>query len=868
MAPAVQTGFFVRQLKIMKALPFLLLAVLLSSPNALPAQTSPASIGTDPVLWPEAQRSFFEDGPGLLLTPEQRIELRSLDEAGRDRFIKAFLDKDPNPATPANELREAIARRTRLADSQFPWASDVRWQILFLNGPPAGRLVVDCGQAFKAAEVWTYHQGVDAMTGKVDDHGIVVYRPGPGEPFRLWIPSDSKRSLYISEMEYWLEQWEELRGQISAERFDLQVCRDATTRIDKATGVPGLTGAREGSGSKMKPVDNSRFLAAPRDLVRWAQEASATQAPPPPPAMAVKAVELRFPARDGQRMRTRALLQIDTKGLQTVEENKKQEYALTVQGVVEQDGKAFEELRIRYHLPVPPAGEPLVLAIDRSLRPDKTFLLRLQVKDDTSGAEARIIRGFKVPNEATPDPVAVNVPGGDLVPVTVKRGKDSLILMPPPADVILGLWRAEALVGGDRIKKVVFLVDGTAQLARATPPFSAEVRLAKFPTEQTVRAEGYDEKGGLVASDEVIVNQPRGALGVWVVEPPKGKRINGGKVLARAEVMIPDGRKIDTLEFKVNDATVAKLGKPPWQAELEIPAAVDLAYITASVTLDDGTHAEAVRFVKSPNYLEEVDVNLVELYVTVTDKSGQLVKGLTQGDFEVYEAGKKQEVAKFELVEHLPLTVGILIDTSGSMASTLGQAERAAQEFLQRVMKPKDKAFAVSFADRPRLDMPPTDDIEAVTRSIGGLQAVGDTALHDAVIQSLYYFRGMQGQRALVLLSDGDDNSSYFSYKDSLEYAQRSGVAVYVIGFHLGAFEAGIRNKLGQLAETTGGRMFLAAKPEELAPIYDEIEKELRSRYLLAYNSDQKGAQAAYRQIEVKVKKGALKARTVRGTYQ
>jgi VWFA-related protein len=333
--------------------------------------------------------------------------------------------------------------------------------------------------------------------------------------------------------------------------------------------------------------------------------------------------------------------------------------------------------------------------------------------------------------------------------------------------------------------------------------------------------------------------------------------------------MVPDGRRVDGVEFKINDAPVTKVARPPWQAEIEVPPA-ELAYITAVVTLDDGSHAEAVRFLKSPQYLEEIDVNLVELYVAVTDKSNQPVLGLEQGDFEVYEAGKKQEIAKFEQVQNLPLTVGVLLDTSGSMESTIGTAARTAGDFLQRVTKKKDKAFAVSFAGRPRLDMPPTDDIEEVARSISGLRAEGETALHDALIDSLYYFRGLSGQRALVLLSDGDDNASYFSYKDVVEYARRSGVSIYTIGFNL-PLVGGVRSKLAELSTTTGGRLFTTDKAQELPAIYAQIEKELRSRYLVTYNAIQKSAQnaaGAYREVEVKVKKPGLQARTVRGTYQ
>jgi len=125
---------------------------------------------------------------------------------------------------------------------------------------------------------------------------------------------------------------------------------------------------------------------------------------------------------------------------------------------------------------------------------------------------------------------------------------------------------------------------------------------------------------------------------------------------------------------------------------------------------------------------------------------------------------------------------------------------------------------------------------------------------------------GLHGQRALVLLSDGDDNSSYVTYDDALEYARRSGVAIYTIGFHLPPFEAGIRTKLQRLSAESGGRAFFTYKPEDLAGIYKQIETELRSRYLLAFNSDAPAEQRGFRQVEIKVK-GGYKARTAQGYY-
>jgi VWFA-related protein len=817
----------------------------------------------DATLWPESQRAFFQDGPGLLLTPEQRTELRGLNPEARARWIKEFLDRDPVPGTPANELREGIERRRRLAQ-EFLSPTDARYQILFLNGLPKERLVIDCGSVFKPMEIWSYPGA--GRDGKPADRELLVYRPDEAEPYKLWVPADSKRVLYTPLMEYWLEQWEELRGRIRAVRFDKQNCHEVE-RVDEVTGVPGLTGALAAPKAyRIRPKDASAFLTPPADLARWAREAAVTELLSSPPELKLASAEMRFPARDEQRIVARALLQIGPgAGFQVAENGR--EISFVVEGILEQDGRIFDRFRMRFQLPVlPKPGQPAVLAVDRPLRPRQAFVIRLKVIDEVGGAETIFSRGFVTPSDPTPEPQIAGLTTGEMLPETVASGKDSLILIPPPADVVVGLWRADAIVTGERIKKLAFFVDGKSQLTRTSPPWSAELRLERFPTEQIIRVEGYDEKGALVAADEVILNLQRGALAVRIAAPPKGANVTG-PTLAKAEVVVPDGRRIENVEFRVNDKTVARLTTPPWQARVT-PTSEDLVYLTVVATLDDGSKAEAVRYLKSSEYVEEVEVNLVELYVAVADRSGSLVRNLGQEDFEVLDAGKPQEISKFELVDNLPLTLGILLDTSGSMAGSMEETKRAASDFLESVMRPKDKAFAVSFARRPRLEMPPTDDAGAVVRVLSELQAVGDTALHDALIQSLYYFRGIQGQRALVLLSDGDDNASYMPYKDALEYARRSGVAVYVIGFNLSAFETGLRGKLSEIAAETGGRVFWASKAEELTGIYKEIENELRSRYLVAFYGTGEAGKGGFREIQVKVKKGGLKARTARGYYQ
>ena len=155
---------------------------------------------------------------------------------------------------------------------------------------------------------------------------------------------------------------------------------------------------------------------------------------------------------------------------------------------------------------------------------------------------------------------------------------------------------------------------------------------------------------------------------------------------------------------------------------------------------------------------------------------------------------------------------------------------------------------------------------EAVALSLEGLKSFGRTALYDAIITSLYYFRAERGQRALVLLTDGEDTASGTSWEDALAYARRSGVAIYTIGLGLSEMKRGSRSKLAELAEATGGRAFLIDRADELSGVYGRIGEELRSRYLLAYSSDRPADPNGFRPVEVRIRKG-LKARVSRGAY-
>jgi VWFA-related protein len=840
-----------------------LAGLLLGAALAAAAAEAPA----DPSSWPPEQQEFWFEGPGLLVDRELEDRLRGVDNEQRAVLIEEFL-RDPVPETPGNELLEGVALRRRLARREFLTFLDDRAKLLFLQGKPLRVEPVDCDQTFRPLELWTYTEG---------SLPLILYQPQPERPHRLWLPLDSKRALYTDEMSYWLEQFRELRDRIRGRRIDLQLCRFAAT-IDEITGISGLYDFRSDRAGNEELLAR---LRAPADLDAWAKSAAATPPGDVAPELTIEDVELLFPERRGQRIVSRLVLTVPADQLESiVEGDRPPEFRVQIEGLVQLEGQLFEDFRMRYQIGADGDPEKVALVVDRALRPRRDFQVHLRVRDEISGAEAFVVRALAVPENPTavPEvavPERVVVALGDQMSAQRVAGRDAIVLVPPETDVVLGLWRADTLVSGERIQTVRFLVDGQVQFTRSRPPFSAEIRLALYPQEQVIRVEGYDQVDELVASDEVLINQQRGELEVEITEPARGGKLSG-RVEVAAEVVVPEERRVEKVEFYLNEELVEVREAPPWRAVLEVPemrSEQDLAYLTVVAELDDGSRAEDVRFLNVSSFMDTVDVDLVELFTTVVDRSNRLVRGLERDRFRVFEDGREQSVSKFELVENLPLTVGVAVDTSGSMIESLGEARRAAIAFLDNIITPKDRSFAVSFADRPVLLMPRTSDVGAVAAALEDLTAIGSTSLHDAVVTSLYYFRGVRGRRALILLSDGEDTASTIPYRDALEYARRSGVAIFAIGLDIGRLDIEVRRKLNELAQETGGRSFFIRRAQELEDVYEEIEQELRSQYLLAYNSDRpataagESGEGAFREVEVQVQGSGLKARTISGYY-
>jgi VWFA-related protein len=268
-------------------------------------------------------------------------------------------------------------------------------------------------------------------------------------------------------------------------------------------------------------------------------------------------------------------------------------------------------------------------------------------------------------------------------------------------------------------------------------------------------------------------------------------------------------------------------------------------------------------------------VNVVNVLVTVRDKQGQLVRGLAKDDFTLEEDGRAQPIRYFSPQAGQPLTLGLLVDVSGSQRTVLAQQRLASQQFLDQVLHdPMDHAFLVRFDRQVEL----LKDLSLLELDRKNNAAQG-TALYDAIVFGARRLAGQAGRKALIVLSDGYDTSSSASLAAAVETAQRADALVYsirfldrdIFAFQVPASQGGSpvpregRRVLERLAKETGGGYFDLTAAETLERIYGRIEDELRNQYSLGFTPV--SSRPGYRKIRVSVKRKGLTVQARDGYY-
>lgn len=262
---------------------------------------------------------------------------------------------------------------------------------------------------------------------------------------------------------------------------------------------------------------------------------------------------------------------------------------------------------------------------------------------------------------------------------------------------------------------------------------------------------------------------------------------------------------------------------------------------------------------ENPAYTFRANVDEINVIFTVTDKHGHFVKDLKQTDFKILDDNKPpKSVNYFHTETDLPLRVGLLVDASNSVRDRFTFEQEAAIEFLNQIIRPKsDRGFVIGFDTTAEVTQDFTDNSEQLSKGVRALRAGGGTALYDAI----YYAcrdklaKADQGRgpvrRAIILLSDGEDNQSRVTREEAIEMAQRAEVIVYAISTNVSGVKLRGDKILERLADATGGRAFFPFKVQDVANAFSEIQDELRSQYAVAYKPAEFQPDGRFHSIEI-----------------
>lgn len=435
----------------------------------------------------------------------------------------------------------------------------------------------------------------------------------------------------------------------------------------------------------------------------------------------------------------------------------------------------------------------------------------------------------------------------------------------------LGSTQVRVRASGLEVFRVEYRLAGVPAGQSSTPPFHLEIDLGEVPRERSLEAIGYDRSGAVIATDQWTLNPGASRFRLQLADVSD---LSDGMVYLRARVEVPIGATLERVELFEGEELVAA-GRSP-RLEYRRPETQDeaagraVAVFRAVAHLADGRTTSDTRLVtRTP--LEEVEVNLVEVFASVRDPSGALVTDLQSHEVTVFEEGREHRVKHFERVENLPLNLVLLLDVSATMKDEIETVRQSAVSFMERMIREDDRAALVVFSGIGYAAAPFTNDLETLREASRSLTAWGGTALWDSTTVSLYYLLGLEGKSALVLLSDGLDRSSSLGFRATLEFAERTGIAVYTVGTGLptaGDPSAGeARRRLRRLANRTGGRYYSLTDIGQLPEIYAQIESDLRSQYLLVYESSGATDADSYRAIRLEVARPGVRVEARPGYY-
>jgi Ca-activated chloride channel family protein len=825
-------------------------------------------------------QDFLSDVGPIIFDAELDTFLALENDIQRDAFIEEFWRRRDLSQGGTGRFREVYANRLTVAREQFRQIDSDRAKLFLLHGPPSEVIRVECTRVVQPIEIWKYN----FIAGVPGELRLVLYRPRGSGEYRLWNAlggSIAMAELLANDGAASAEDSTAVRRQSPSSQSPynainrIQIeCRNSEELMRAITQMVQLR------------VDLLRLFEPPE--MQQQEDAqkilrSMVIANPAAPKLNSE-FSVRFPGKNGSRTDVQMTLLIPRAELRAAEVSGSEIYTVDVTGEILKNDQLWEKYHYRFDFPGDTQGEKLPIVIDRLLRPNE-YLSRIKITDANGGAETVVEDALVVPEvfqaeapktadaatgtapstsaTAAPAPAAGTPNAG----AVVAEIKPAVRIIPPSDGIVSGIQSVETLITGDAIRAIEFWLDGRKMAVRRAAPYAIDVDFGDVPQMRRIRAVGLDAKNVPIGGDEILVNAGTDPFTVRIVSPRVAPHLVG-PTQVEIDVQVPEGDELDSVELFFNENRIATLFDGPFVQMIDVPAdSGGVGYIRAVARLKNGSipPVEDVVMINTPSYMEELNVHLIELPTTVTI-DGKPAENLTEKAFTVLDEGKPVLLSKFEHVRNLPLSIGVAFDTSGSMAPRLDEAQKAGAEFFQSVMRKGDKGFLVSFDKEPRLVQKWTTRVADLHAGLAKLRAEESTSLYDAVVTALYHFHGLHGQKALVIISDGKDTASKFTFDQAMEYARRSGVPIYAIGIGIRGTDQDVRFKLGKLTGETGGTTFYIEQTRDLKRVYDEIQTELRSQYILGFYpaADVKSGSKWH---EVTVKSTTGKVKTVKGYF-
>lgn len=474
--------------------------------------------------------------------------------------------------------------------------------------------------------------------------------------------------------------------------------------------------------------------------------------------------------------------------------------------------------------------------------------------------------------------------------------ENAAIRIVPPlrgrGELLGGRVEVQTLIIDPLIVAVDFFIDGRPARRARKPPFSAHLQLVDPPREQTLEVRAWNTLGDFAGSDRITLNQINVPFGVRITRVRGIQAGSFDSARVEAAISLPRTATLQRVDFHRGQERVRTVRDFGDQAAAGVARTVIVEtemeygpadFVRVTATLADGRSMEDAEILQGADYRSEIDVQLVQLQLLVTDRKGNPVSGLAPDDFEIREGGRRHPPEALLSARDVPLVLGLAIDSSDSMLRVWSEVREVAANFLDVTLAEDDRAFLVDFDDTVSLRQPLTNDKARLVLSIDRLIPFGGTAINDGILFSLLQYGREPGRRALVVVTDGADEHSRSRPEQSADYAARLGLPIYFIELdptvtwterrggrvitRYPVQRQKARKRLERISRETGGRLFhvpLASDDppwaERIEAVFDRIEEELRNQYVLTYYSDRPlGARA---EPEVRLTRRGLRLRS------